>query len=61
MYMCLYIYIHRLPALPEGGRARAPRSYNITYYGDHTEPPHPHPRNLVNMVLTSIYTIIHIY
>ena len=28
--------------------------------GDHTDPPHPHPGNLLDMALNMIYTVIHI-
>ena len=30
-------------------------------FGDHTDPPHPHPRHLLNIALNLIYTIAHIY
>ena len=31
-----------------------------TIIGDHTDPPHPHPKHLLSMALNLIYTITHI-
>ena len=72
IYIYTYVYVnicgfkhtgdYRNISMARPRESAASRNYMITsYVGDHTEPPHPHPRNLLNMVLTSIYTIIHIY
>ena len=39
-------------------RSRIPRSTShFSYFGDHTDPPHPHPRHLLDMALNLIYAI----
>ena len=67
MYTHMYIHMHHAPELAQvkfHGTMPLEIHWKLPvtiYCGDHTDPPHPHPRHLLDIALTLIYTIIQIY